>query len=223
MNIVGELVHSVQNLLPENYLSEKIKRNSSDTVRKVKKVIPVAHWSFTNALSEILPYAMESVSKKDMFCLASAPKLLENSNRHVGRDSLSNSLDVWVYQTMIVEDRALYIPAMRFSKHSHSVINHDVAPVKIETIISQYRFWKKSMEMESGKILDLEALLELTMLTFIKEGLQLYSCTCYERHGNRYFRISFLKDDMFVEIVLTMDEYHRYLKRSKEETATFIC
>lgn len=222
MNITGDSL-LVQTVLPENFIIQRIKKSSSDAVRKVRKVISPMHWSFASVMAEILPYAIESISPDDAYCEVRIPKLVERSNKMENRESLSNALDIWVFQRMIINDTEYAVPAIRFSKHAIAIIDYKLEDVTIEQVIHEYRFWRKGNEMDGKRFMDLEPLIELTLLTYIRDGYAIYCATAFEQHGNRYYRIAAVKDDVFAEMTLYMDEYHRMKTRSNSEIGTFTC
>jgi len=222
MNAIGELFHTFKPI-PEAYIDVNITKSCSDIVRKIREVTSLQHWSFAKVMEELLPFAMVSISPKDAISKLNIPKVIAPSNKHINRESLSNGLDVWVYQAMIVGNVAYHVPAIRFSKHSIAVIEWTLKEVSSEEILKDYSRWRK-LALESGRpFINLNDTIELTLLTFLKEGYKIHSATSYIMNGNYYYRVAFIREDMFVEMTLFMDEYSRMSDLSKSEKVNTVC
>lgn len=211
-------IFNIDNLTGESY------RNQSNTfVGKLKESLVVTHWAFANAMSEILPFAMEAVSHTNAGLAISLPTLNTANDGNRPKDQLSGGIGLSVFREMICSNRVVQVPAISFSKYSHSVGNHKIKEVKPEAILAELKTWTNSHLVRYKDPIDYSAVVELSLLTFLEKGFQIYSGVSFNPGDRRFFRIAFLRNDMFVEMIVTMDDLFQWESFSNQERKRVMC
>jgi len=70
---------------------------------------------------------------------------------------------------------------------------------------------------------DYSNIVELSLLTFLEKGFQIYSGVSFNSGDRRFFRVSFLRNDMFVEMIVTMDDLFLWESLSNQERKRVMC
>ena len=207
----------------DNLTGESYRNQSNNFVGKLKESLVVTHWAFANAMSEILPFAMEAVSHTNAGLAISLPMLNTANDGNRPKDQLSGGIGLSVFREMICSNRVVQVPAISFSKYSHSVGNHKIKEVKPDAIMALLKTWTDSHLSRYKEPVDYSNIVELSLLTFLEKGFQIYSGVSFNSGDRRFFRVSFLRNDMFVEMIVTMDDLFLWESLSNQERKRVMC
>ena len=192
-------------------------------VKKLKRRTVTQHWAFARAMNNILPYAMEFISVRTASCHVNIPTLNCNEPGIRPKPQLSGAVTVSVHDALILDNRRIEVPLISFNKYSHSATDHPIKEVAISDILSELDLWQRGHKVNYKKPMDFIDLTELAILVFMDVGFKIYSGVSFNQAGRRYYRIAFIKEDMFVEMILTMDDFFAYKDLSDRELTTRPC
>lgn len=223
MSGIGELLKVAPKVEPEQLLDIDYVNKVIKVVEDVKRVLPVTHWTFTQVLADVLPFAMEFVSKQNASVSSMIPKLNARADVHKPLEQLSGGVMVGVYRDLVVNHRIIRVPVISYTKYSHSVAVHEIKEVKTETILADLRLWTEKQKMKHRDALDFTDILELSILSFLEKGFAIYSGVSFLLGERSYYRVTFLKGDMFVEMIMMMDDLLHWESESLGERGKLLC
>lgn len=223
MNITGAASTLQEIINPDALTGEEYRVKSRTVVQGLKRKLVVGHWAFVDAMSEILPYALEAISPTDSECNFVTPELNAPEPGLRPKAQLSGAASVNLYRTMIFDDRLARVPAITFAKYSISTTGHPVADVSVSGILEHLKTWTNSHLTKYANPIDYSDIAELSILAFLEKGFELYSGVGIVANQRQYYRIAFLKNDMFVEMILTMDDLMTWGDISRQERKTVVC
>lgn len=202
---------------------ETYRDRTFEFVNKLKRNLVVQHWPFATALAEVLPFALETVSHTNAAMEMFIPDLNSANDAVRPKDQLSGGVKIAIYREMIYDDRIIRVPAITFTKYSHSVGNHKVKEVQIAEIMKDLKLWTDSHLTKYKEPHDFADIVELCMITFLEKGFQIYSGVSFLAGDRQYYRLAFLRGDMFVEMIVTMDDLFLWGSLSNEERKPVMC
>lgn len=223
MSITGATLVNNPVINPDTLTGEAYRAVSKTAVEKLRQGLVVSHWAFASAMSEILPYAMEAISPVDAHLALVIPSL--NSQEEIARpkSTLSSGIFLRLFRKMIVDNQTVYVPAITYSKYSHSATAHELKEVTTDQILAELDFWTKSHKAKYPNPIDYSDIVELTTIAFLEKGYKIYSATSLRSAEHQYFRIAYLLNDMYVEMILTMDDLFIWGEASNKERKPVLC
>ena len=223
MSSIGVTGSEGELLNPDNLTGLCYRDRTAEFTAKLKRHLIVQHWPFASALAEILPFALETVSPSDADMIMQIPSLNSPSDERRPKGQLSGGISIGVTRRMIVDDQTVLVPAITFMKYSHAVGNHPIKEVKVSEILGDLKKWTDSHQVKYKEPFDYADVIELALITFLEKGFQIYSGTGFRAADRQYYRIAFLRGDMFVEMIVTMDDLFIWGSISESERKRVMC
>ena len=95
--------------------------------------------------------------------------------------------------------------------------------MSVSGILEHLKTWTNSHLTKYANPIDYGDIAELSIMAFLEKGFELYSGVGIVANQRQYYRIAFLKNDMFVEMILTMDDLMTWGDISRQERKTVVC